>query len=210
MEELCGALIRADAFGYACPGHPALAAELAWRDASFSHRRTGIYGEMFAAAAIATAFVADEPMAIFRTALQYVPQRSRFARVVRDCLEIVQGARDWLEAYERIHGRYLEHGSCRIYQEIGTVMNALHFAGDVGEGICMQVAQGNDTDSFGCTCGSILGAFHGPEGLDGRWLAPFNDTIHTTVATLHEMRVSALAARMGRLPARVQGPGFRV
>lgn len=32
--ELCGAAIRADAYGYACPGQPALAAELAWRDAS--------------------------------------------------------------------------------------------------------------------------------------------------------------------------------
>src|SRR5687768_14113862 len=28
-DEYCGALIRADAYGYACPGHPALAAELA-------------------------------------------------------------------------------------------------------------------------------------------------------------------------------------
>jgi hypothetical protein len=41
-DEYCGALIRADAYGYACPGRPALAAELAWRDASLTHRRTGI------------------------------------------------------------------------------------------------------------------------------------------------------------------------
>lgn len=49
-DELCGALIRVDAYGYACPGNPALAAELAWRDASFTHRRTGIYAAMFVAA----------------------------------------------------------------------------------------------------------------------------------------------------------------
>ena len=37
-DERCGALIRADAYGYACPGQPALAAKLAWQDASFTHR----------------------------------------------------------------------------------------------------------------------------------------------------------------------------
>ena len=40
-EELCGALIRADAYGYAFAGRPQRAAELAWRDAMLTHRRTG-------------------------------------------------------------------------------------------------------------------------------------------------------------------------
>jgi ADP-ribosylglycohydrolase len=69
----------------------------------------------------------------------------------------------------------------------------------------MQVSQGNDTDSFGATCGSILGAYFGPGHLEQRWLAPFNDTIHTTVAMFHEQRLSAVARRTGALPARVFG-----
>ena len=64
-DKFCGAMIRADAYGYACPGNPELAATLAWRDASLTHRRTGIYGTMFAAAAIATAFIAKEPLRDF-------------------------------------------------------------------------------------------------------------------------------------------------
>ena len=52
-EEYCGALIRVDAYGYACPGWSELAAELAWRDAGFTHRRTGVYAAMFVAAATA-------------------------------------------------------------------------------------------------------------------------------------------------------------
>ena len=202
-DEACGALIRADAYGYACPGHPALAAELAWRDASFTHRRTGIYGTMFAAAAIATAFVACDPLDIFETAIKFVPRRSRFHQIVSDSLMLVRQASDWLDGYGRIHGKYREYGHCQIYQEIGTVMNTLRFAGDIGEGICMQVSQGNDTDSFGCTCGSILGAFYGPGKLDPRWLAPFHDTIHVAMATFHEQRLSAVARRMGQLPARI-------
>ena len=83
-EERCGAMIRADAYGYACPGRPELAAELAWRDAGLTHRRTGIYGTMFAAAAIATAFVERDPLALIATAARYVPQRSRFRESVAD------------------------------------------------------------------------------------------------------------------------------
>jgi hypothetical protein len=201
LDEYCGALIRADAYGYACPGNPALAAELAYRDASFTHKRTGIYGTMFIAAAIAAAFVVKDPLEIFRIAGKYVPQRSRFAEAFRNCLGMVEASSNWLEAYERVHEAYCDFGTCRIYQEIGTVMNTLRFASNSGEGICMQVSQGNDTDSFGCTTGSILGAFHGPGGLEARWLSPFNDTIHPALSTFHEHRLSAVAERMGKLPA---------
>jgi ADP-ribosylglycohydrolase len=205
-DEYCGALIRADAYGYGCPGHPALAAELAWQDASYTHRRTGIYGTMFVAAAIATAFTRpDDPLDIFRIALQHIPQHSRFAEVVRLSILEIERSPGWLTGYAAVHDKYREYDHCRIYQEIGTVINTLKFAKDVGEGICMQVSQGNDTDSFGATAGSILGAYHGPGALEERWLAPFNDCIFTSVATFHEQRLSAVAARMGALPAQVLG-----
>lgn len=202
-EEKCGALIRADAYGYACAGDPALAAELAFRDASFTHQRTGIYGTMFVAAAIACAFVESDRRRIFELALQYVPQQSRFAEVVRYSMEVIWQASDWLDAYALIHGRYREFGHCRIVQEIGLLMNAVRFAKDVGDGISKQVMQGADTDSFGATCGSILGAYFGPDGLEARWLEPFNNTIHTTVATLQEQDLDALANRVAELPANI-------
>ncbi|NLF40875.1 ADP-ribosylglycohydrolase family protein [bacterium] len=200
-DELCGAVIRADAYGYSCPGNPALAAELAWRDAAMTHRRTGIYATMYVAAAIATAMACDDPLEVFRIAQQFVPQRSRFFAIVSDSLEHVRAAADWLDGYNRIHGKYGQYGHCQVYQETGTLINTLCFARDVGDGICMQVAQGNDTDSFGATAGSLLGAFFGPGHLDDRWLAPFNDTIHLGMADEHEQSLSRLAKRMGRLPA---------
>ena len=199
-DEKCGALIRADAFGYACPGRPALAAELAWRDASWTHRRTGIYGEMFVAAAIAVAPLARDPLEIFEVALKFVPQRSRFHRIVADSIAEIRQAADWLEGYERVHRKYRAYGHCLIYQEIGTVINTLRFAESVGDGICIQVCQGNDTDSFGATAGSILGAYFGSGHLEPRWLAPFNDDIHSALAWFYERSLSRLATRMGRLP----------
>lgn len=202
-DELCGAMIRADAYGYACPGNPSLAAELAHRDASWTHRRTGIYGTMYAAAAIATAFVADDPLEIFDVALKFVPRRSRFYAMVSAAFADVASAKDWSDGYERIHARLGDYGHCRIYQEAATLINTLRFAKDVGHGICLQVMQGNDTDSYGATAGSILGAYFGPGRLEDRWLRPFNDEIHTTLANFHEQKLSRLAKRVGELPRRV-------
>jgi len=202
-DEKCGALIRADAYGYACAGRPALAAELAWRDASWTHRRTGIYGAMFVAAAIAAAAVLDDPLHVLATALRYVPRRTRFYRAVSDGLDMVVRASDWLDGYHRIHSRLGQYGHCLVYQECATLMNTLRFARSVGEGICLQVAQGNDTDSFGATAGSLLGVFFGPGHLEERWLAPFHDDLRTGLAQFHERSLSAVARRMGQLPGRV-------
>lgn len=199
-DEHCGALIRADAYGYASPGQPERAAALAYRDASLTHRRTGVYGAMWVAAAIATALVSDDWRAVGATALAHVPQRSRFARIVADSLTEVDAATDWLDGYARIHGRYAAYSHCRVYQEVGTLLNTLRFADDVGHGIGLQVCQGNDTDSFGATAGSLLGALHGPDGFDRRWIAPFRDEIHLALACVHEHSLSALATRMAALP----------
>ena len=199
-DELCGAVIRADAYGYASPGHPSLAAEMAWRDASFTHRKTGVYASMFVAAAIATAFVEKDPLTVFSTALQFVPRRSRFHHIVSDSIHEVSLASDWLDGYERIHGKYKEYSHCQVYQECGTLVNTLRFAENIDDGFCKQVSQGNDTDSFGATAGSILGAYFGPGYLDPRWLAPFNDEIRTGLNFFDEHSLGALARRMGALP----------
>jgi hypothetical protein len=72
----------------------------------------------------------------------------------------------------------------------------------VGDGICVQVSQGLDTDSFGATAGSILGAYFGPEGLEERWLAPLNDDLGTGLTRFYERSLVGVAKRMGKLPRR--------
>lgn len=200
----CGAQIRADAYGYACPGRPSLAAELACRDARLTHEGTGVYATMFTAAAIAIALGPSRPdddrLQLFRDASQVVPPRSRFAGVIRESIDMVASASDWLEAYDAIHQKYESFDHCWIHQETASLMNSFRFAESVGDGICKQVMQGNDTDSYGATAGSLLGAYFGPGHLEDRWLKPFNDTLRTTVADFHEHSLAAVARRMARLP----------
>ena len=49
-NDWIGAQIRADLYGWVCPGRPALAAKLARADAALSHRGEGVHGAMFIAA----------------------------------------------------------------------------------------------------------------------------------------------------------------
>ncbi len=201
-QELCGAMIRADAYGYACPGNPEKAAKLAWKDASFTHRKTGVYSAMFIAAAIATAFVAKDWREIVETALKYVPRRSRFFEQAGESYRLVDAAADFTQGYNAVHERFSEYTAGQIVQEIGTVINTLKFAGSAEEGIGMQVAQGNDSDSFACSCGSILGAYFA-EGLPAHWVEPFHDELHTTMSGFSERSLSAVADRMTALHRKI-------
>ena len=83
------------------------------------------------------------------------------------------------------------------------MINTLRFSASPGEAIGMQVAQGMDTDSFGCSTGSISGVRFGPGSLDRRWLAPFADRLRHGLSDVGEDRLSALAGRFGALHSRL-------
>lgn len=204
-DELCGALIRADAYGCACPGHPDLAARLAWQDASFTHARTGVYGAMFVAALIAICLGAEagppgnDRLDLVEAALERVPSRSRFAAAVTEALGIVAASRDWQAASDAVCARFGRHGHCQVFQEVAALVNTVKHARSVDHGFCLQVSQGADTDSFGATAGMILGCLFGPDGLDARWLSPLGGELRHALADLHEFRLDALAGRLGAL-----------
>jgi ADP-ribosylglycohydrolase len=76
-REWIGALIRADVLGYISPGDPASAVDLALVDAGLPHTGNGVYGEVWAAALIASAFTVPTPRAALQAALRWVPATSR-------------------------------------------------------------------------------------------------------------------------------------
>ena len=200
-DEACGAAIRVDAYGYACPGLPALAAALGWRDASLTHRFTGVYASMYVAAAVAAAPVVSEPLEIYEYAIACVPAKSYFAEVMRNAMALVRSARDWLDGYEKIHAAYGEYGHCQLYQECAQLINTARFARSTEEAICMQVSQGCDTDCFGKIAGSVAGGFFGPDTpLPERWLRVFGDDFRVAVPEYAERSLLRTAERFARLP----------
>jgi len=91
-----GADIRADGFGFAAAGKPELAASMGYRDAYLSHRRNGIYGEMFFAAAIAAAFTVDDPVEAIKIALGEIPSTCALYHDVKWALEIGHKINDYI------------------------------------------------------------------------------------------------------------------
>lgn len=203
-KELCGGLIRVDAYGYACPGNPELASSLAYKDVSLTHRKTGLYSAMFIAAAIADAFIAQSWNEIFETALQYIPQKSRFFAQMNEALKIVKQSSSFEDGYKLLNDKFSEYTAGQIVQEVGQIMNTLKYARTIEEGIALQVAQGNDTDSFGCTCGSILGVYFG-NGIKSDWVTPFNDKLHTTMGNFYDDKLSSVTNRMKKLHLLIEG-----
>ncbi len=193
-REWIGAQIRADFWGYAAAGAPELAAEFAWRDASISHVKNGIYGEMWVAAMTAAAFVTDDIPTIVRAGLAEIPAKSRLADAIESVLEWFEIEIDYDTASYRVHEIWKEE---RAHDWCHTISNAMIVAigllwgeHDYGKSICRAVQACFDTDCNGATVGSILGILHGRRALPAGWVDLIHDTLHTGVAGYNTVKLA--------------------
>jgi ADP-ribosylglycohydrolase len=196
FREWIGAQIRADIFGYVAPGWPERAAELAFRDASISHDKNGIYGEMFVAAMIAAAFVYEDVGDIVAAGLGEIPKNSRLAEAVRDTLEWCQHEEDWEKVWEKISEHYGHYHGVHTINNAALVTMGLYFgAKDYEQGIVCTVRGGWDTDCNGATVGSVLGVKFGAAALPDKWVGVLNDRLKSAVGGENDNKISDLASR---------------
>lgn len=184
-REWIGALIRGDYYGYINPGNPAAAAEMAWRDASISHTKNGIYGEMFVAAMLAAAAVTQDAVEVIRCGLSQVPGTSRLHKRIEAILDryLRKGMAE--ECLQDITHRYDEHDQhdwCHVLSNAEIVTYALLYGEmDYGRTICMAVQAGFDTDCNGATAGSVLGMMLGAAGIPKTWTDPIHNRLSTSI-----------------------------
>jgi len=199
-REWIGAQIRADYFGYANPGKPERAAAWAWRDASISHVKNGIYGEMWAAAIIAAAYVEKDPVRIIRAGLDQIPAKSRLHEDLERVLALHADHADFDTAVEIIRTQWDEtqgHDWCHTNSNAQLVAATLLWHADnLNTALGAVVACGFDTDCNGATVGSILGIRNGISSLRPEWRAPIKDRITTGIAAYRTATISALSLEM--------------
>jgi ADP-ribosylglycohydrolase len=195
-REYIGAQIRGDIWGYVAPGLPEVAAELAFRDASLSHTKNGIYGEMFMAAMISAAFSTEDIREVIEVGLSEIPVRSRLAEAVRDVLDWSEDCSDWRQAWEKVmeaYGGY--HWVHTINNAAFVLLGLLYGGGDLGRSVSISVMAGFDTDCNGATAGSVVGAVLGAKALPVGWVMPLGDRVRSILAGFSESSISDLARR---------------
>lgn len=193
------ASIRADSYGYAAPGLPELAADLAWRDARISNTREGIYVSMFYAAMIAAAFALDNPLAVVEAGLAEIPATSRIYANIRKMIAICKkhGFRPEriLEVQEALIATF-GGDDCSTAGNVACIVSSLLMSGgDFGNVIRFTVMAGRDSDSTAATAGSIAGAMLGAKRLPTKWIKPLNDTVHGAIVGYQPIAISECARR---------------
>ena len=198
-REWIGAQIRGDYFGYINPGDPVTAADMAWRDASVSHIKNGIYGEMFASAAIACAAVTEDVEQILLGGLSQIPATSRLYEAIMNVISQYKQGVSAKDFFADLHTRWDEHN---VHDWCHTISNAeivaaslLWSGGEFGQAICMAVEQGFDTDCNGATIGSILGMRGGMCVIADEWLAPVQGKLQTSIFGCESLEIECLVER---------------
>ncbi len=199
-REWIGAQIRADFYGYVALGQPELAAELAWRDASISHVKNGIYGSMWVAAMLSVAMGQTDVRSIIEIGLSEIPERSRFFEAITEILNRHAAGIPYFETMQYIHQRWDEtrsHHWCHTVANAQIVaMGLLYGEGDYEKAITRAVLPCFDTDCNGATVGSIMGMMLGARALPEKWTGVMNDTIHTDLQGYQTTKISRLAEEM--------------
>jgi hypothetical protein len=197
FREWIGAQIRGDFWGYVCPGNPAKAAELAWRDACISHVKNGIYGEMWVAAMCSAAAVLDTPRQVLEAGLGQIPENCRLTAYIHEVMDWYDSGKDVQDAFTLIHQRWDDtnpHHWCHTLSNAQIVtMGLLWGENDFEKSISWAVTAGIDTDCNGATVGSVIGMLHGADQMPRKWIDPLNDRLDTGISGYQHVRISDMA-----------------
>ncbi len=200
-REWIGAQIRSDPWAWVAAGNPELAAEFAFRDASWTHTANGIYGSMFFAALQSAAFVVKDPHELINIALSEIPAECDLALAIHETVALCATANDWESAMEKLE-KYIYGLSEHLMNPVHTINNAcvcivalLFSNGEPISAMSIAVMAGLDTDCNGATVGAISGALAGGSRFNNSLSAKLNNRIVTRIPGMQDLLISDLAQR---------------
>jgi ADP-ribosylglycohydrolase len=189
-NEWIGGQIRADLYGWVCPGRPDLAADLAIRDASLSHRNDGVYGAAFVAALGAAIPVTADIGEAVKTALRHIPENSGAAHAAKLGLGLATAD----NAVEQLHAEFAGLPPVHTLNNLAVVVWALSSAHeDFSAAIGNAVTAGWDTDCNGATVGGLFGLTGLP--IPAHWTTPWAGRVGVNLAGTGELSLDELVTR---------------
>ncbi len=194
MRESLGPQIRSDLYGYINPGHPEEAARMAWNEAAGTGSESGIYGALWIAAAIASAFVETDVEHIIRCGMEQIPATSRLYRELDATIDVCQHLGSDFERIMDDIERRTDHYHCIHAINNCCIIAAALLAsdGDFSKSICFATQAGYDTDCNAAHAGSVAGILAGYSGIPSRWIDPLNDSAETIIPGMENVLISNL------------------
>lgn len=197
-REWIGAQIRADFFGYICPGNPNLAMKLAWKDASISHMKNGIYGALWVSVIISLIPSNKSFEYIICQSLGFIPKKSRFYTAISNVLYWYKEKISVENAFSKVHEKFSEkkiHDWCHVLPNAMIVAISLLWGNNSFlPSLQIALTAGFDTDSNGATVGSILGYSIGAQNIPAYWKNMLQNRIYSPVAGMAITLISDLAS----------------
>ncbi|MCP3992403.1 MAG: ADP-ribosylglycohydrolase family protein [Actinomycetia bacterium] len=202
FNDWIGAQIRADLYGWVCPGRPELAADLARHDAELSHQDEGVYGAMAVAAIGALIPATPDLVAAVSGAMDLLPPGS-------DCVEAIRVAMDEAtndRGPDELHHLYGHLSPVHTVNNLALVVwGLLQGRDDFSRAIGETVAAGWDTDCNGATVGGLWGLSGRP--IPSSWTAPWNRRVGVTLAGAAEASLDDLVERTAIVAERLRIAG---
>jgi ADP-ribosylglycohydrolase len=192
-----GAQMRGMICGMLAPGWPMEAARLAHLDGVVSHDNNGVYGEMYAAVLTSLAFVYSDPRQILLQAAEYIPQKSLYMAVVRDCLDTAAANASAASAWPILEKHYEEYNWIDAHPNIAAVITSLWYGhNEMTESFAILAKAGLDVDCNGGLVGNVLGLI---DPVPPEWAEPLGDLLETYLKGKEKLSIRELAERTARL-----------
>ena len=198
-NQWIGAQIRADVYGWVCPGNADLAVHLVTQDAALSHRGDGVYGAIMVAAMGALIPVSGSLTEATETAINHIPADSEAAEAVRLGLRLAGDP----EGSQQIRDAYASLSPVHTLNNLALVVWALlTWPDDFGAAIGEVVAAGWDTDCNGATVGALWALQNKP--IPDMWTAPWQGRVGLNLAGQSEVSLDELVQRTVAVTEKLQ------
>jgi hypothetical protein len=173
--------IEADFIGLICPGMPVAAQDIADRVGRVMNYGDGLYGGMFVATMYAQAFFESDPANLVQAGLASLPDRSRYAAVIRDVLDWYnEHPNDWTAVWQRLEQKWGSDDRCPEGRgkpfNIDAKMNGAYVAvgllygkGDFAKTMEIATRCGQDADCNAASAAGPLGVILGWSGIADQW-----------------------------------------
>jgi len=195
FNEWIGAQMRGAVCGQIYPGNPLAAAKAAWDDASISHNRNGILGEVFNAIACSLAFVYDDTRKLVEDCIELIPEDSEYGKVIRFALKQCKEHNNYNDAWLVCEQEYRKYNWVHTYPNAAVQVIALYYGeNDFTKTLSICGGCGQDVDCNAAQMMTVFGSMFGTSAIPEYWTAPFGDRLDTYIRGLKVMSISKLAS----------------